>query len=569
MKFLCMMSKCVMRRTATVDVNVSTQQAEGTQQWRVCILLSIVEVCTVPCTPRSLDTPMALRLAAWRGGGIHLVGNKRVTSLRPNSTLPRQLYWRSSSSFTSNNNGIKPPTQNLPLATTYKVAQVTYNGTITMRSLQTSEILRESSIYARDLFSLSLTSKHERAIKRGSHGAAAHHTTRPLSVILPRGKEILLSFGNIRALIERDHVLMFDAHDLSVRQFANEVALAFRQHLKEIEASKARGEVPPRDLNYFAEPFELVFIEEVLRETCDAFSRRIRLYEPIVDSFVDRVANEVFSDSGVHQLVPIKDSLQSFEIHVKQSIDCLTTLLSNDQDMILLLLTEQAKAEAKGEKLSHERHEDVELLLEEYARQLNNILFEINYLLQRLDSKREFVSLALAGYRNRLLRMHLYLGIVGVSLGIGTTIAGFFGMNLISGLEHSPYAFNNVVLLTGVTSVSVAVACAGYVSGKTMQRRAKQRLDEIEALTGALSDMSALDFTVKTMLEKNAPMSKEEFRMRLKQARLSRKVTEKEVDLLFDTMDMRKDGFLFKDDFKGMKRLTDKQRWNRTSFDAP
>lgn len=559
------MSKYVMRRTVTVDVKMFPPNKQKKHS-SVCILLSIVEVCTAPCTPRSLDTPMALRLAAWRGGGIHLVGNKRVTSLCPNSTLPRQLYWRSSSSFTSNNNGIKPPTQNLPLATTYKVAQVTYNGTITMRSLQTSEILRESSIYARDLFSLSLTSKHERAIKRG---AAAHHTTRPLSVILPRGKEILLSFGNIRALIERDHVLMFDAHDLSVRQFANEVALAFRQHLKEIEASKARGEVPPRDLNYFAEPFELVFIEEVLRETCDAFSRRIRLYEPIVDSFVDRVANEVFSDSGVHQLVPIKDSLQSFEIHVKQSIDCLTTLLSNDQDMILLLLTEQAKAEAKGEKLSHERHEDVELLLEEYARQLNNILFEINYLLQRLDSKREFVSLALAGYRNRLLRMHLYLGIVGVSLGIGTTIAGFFGMNLISGLEHSPYAFNSVVLLTGVTSVSVAIACSGYVSGKTMQRRAKQRLDEIEALTGALSDMSALDFTVKTMLEKDAPMSKEEFRMRLKQARLSRKVTEKEVDLLFDTMDMRKDGFLFKDDFKGMKRLTDKQRWNRTSFDAP
>jgi magnesium transporter len=361
---------------------------------------------------------------------------------------------------------------------------------------------------------------------------------------------------------------MFDAHDLPVRQFANEVAEAFRQHVREIEACRARRE-RPRDSNYFAEPFELVFLEEVLRETCDAFSRRIRLYEPIVDSFLDRVANEVFSDSGVHQLVPIKDSLQSFEIHVKQSVDCLTTLLSNDDDMLLLLLTEQAKAETRGEKLSQERHEDVELLLEEYARQLNNILFEISFLLQRLESKREFVSLALAGYRNRLLRMNLYLGVFGLSLGIGTTVAGFFGMNLISGLENSPHAFSSVILLTGVTGISVAMACSSYVSGTTMQRRAKQRLDEIEALSGALSDMCALDFTVKTMLERDTPMSKEEFRMRLKQARLSRKVTEKEVDLLFDTMDMRKDGVLATDDFKDMKRLTDKQRWNRSSFEAP
>jgi magnesium transporter len=272
-----------------------------------------------------------------------------------------------------------------------------------------------------------------------------------------------------------------------------------------------------------------------------------------VDSFVDRVVNEVFSDAGVHQLVPIKDSLQSFEIHVKQSLECLTTLLNNDDDMLRLLLTEQRQAEARGETVSPERHEDVELLLEEYARQLNNILFEIHYLLQRLQSKQEFASLALAGYRNRLIRMNLYLALIGLSLGVGTTVAGFFGMNLISGFEESPTAFNTVILLTSATGASVAGVCASYVSGKTMRHRANERLEEIDTLTGALSDMSALDFTVKAMLEKQTPMSKDDFRMRLKQARATRNVTEKEVDLLFDAMDVQKDGVLFRDDFKGIK----------------
>jgi len=269
------------------------------------------------------------------------------------------------------------------------------------------------------LIALSLTSKHERTRRRYAS------LRLPQSVILPRGKEILISFGNTRALIGPTGVTIFDAHSLSVKQFANQVAASFKYHVREIEVAKARGDKAPRDLNYIAQPPELVFLEDVLRETCDAFDRRIRIYEPIVDSFVDKVANEVFSDAGVHQLVPIKDSLQSFEIHVKQSLECLTTLLNNDDDMLRLLLTEQRQADARGETVSPERHEDVELLLEEYARQLNNILFEIHYLLQRLQSKQEFASLALAGYRNRLIRMNLYLALIGLSLGVRTIVAGF------------------------------------------------------------------------------------------------------------------------------------------------
>lgn len=430
------------------------------------------------------------------------------------------------------------------------MAEVTYDGTIAMKSLQTLDILRGRSIYARDLIALSITSKQERRKRRVAS------LRLPQTVILPRGKEILVSFGNTRALIGVNGVMIFDAHSLSVKHFTKEVANSFQRHAQEVALARARGDEDPRDLNYIAEPPELVFLEDVLRETCDAFDRRVSVYEPIVDSFVDRVANEVFSDAGVHQLVPIKDSLQSFEIHVKQSLECLTELLNNDDDMLRLLLTEQRQAEARGEQVSPERHEDVELLLEEYARQLNNIMVEINYLLQRLQSKQEFASLALAGYRNRLIRMNLYLALAGLSLGVGTTVAGFFGMNLISGLEESPYAFNSVMMLTSLAGVSVAAACSRYVSGKTMRNRAKDRLDEIETLSGALSDMPALDFTVKSMLEREEPMSKEEFRMRLKQARMSRKATEKEVDLLFDAMDVQKDGMLFRDDFKGLKQTS-------------
>ena len=58
------------------------------------------------------------------------------------------------------------------------------------------------------------------------------------------------------------------------------------------------------------------------------------------------------------------------------------------------------------------------------------ILQEIHYLLGRLQSKQEFVALALAGYRNRLVRMNVNVGIIGMATGITT------GMYILSCSHH-------------------------------------------------------------------------------------------------------------------------------------
>ena len=65
----------------------------------------------------------------------------------------------------------------------------------------------------------------------------------------------------------------------------------------------------------------------------------------------------------------------------------MTHLLQNDDDMLGLLLAENLKAEGRGEALEVRRHESVELLLEEYARQFENVRQEVGYLLRRVQSK--------------------------------------------------------------------------------------------------------------------------------------------------------------------------------------
>ena len=87
-----------------------------------------------------------------------------------------------------------------------------------------------------------------------------------------------------------------------------------------------------------------------------------------------------------------------------------------------------------------------------------------------------------------------------------------------------------------------------YLSGRTMQVRASQRLKEIETLAGALSDMCALDYAVKSTLEEGKTITKDEFRVKLRKARQSGEITDKEVDLLFHVFDSVKDGLLDKED---------------------
>ena len=212
----------------------------------------------------------------------------------------------------------------------FKIARITYQGDVKIENLTTPDLLKEAQIYARDLLLLNVTSRQERRKRRPMQRNSA--------VVLPRKDLILLSLGNVRAVVGLHDVVLMDAHQPVVQEFAQDMAEIFRE-------TQEPGNDPP----------ELLFLDEVLRDTVDAFSRRLRLYEPIVDSFLDKVTHEVYSDTGVHELVPLQDSLYSFEIQVKQSVDCLASLLNNDETMLDLLLTEQAAADKTGSIVAHER----------------------------------------------------------------------------------------------------------------------------------------------------------------------------------------------------------------------
>ena len=166
----------------------------------------------------------------------------------------------------------------------------------------------------------------------------------------------------------------------------------------------------------------------------------------------------------------------------------------------------------------------------------------------RIESKQDFIELELDLYRNRMIRMNLDLAILATATGVTTALTGTFGMNMINGLEESSTAFTLVSGTSAFMALSIGYYFRRMVSSNVIQERAEQRIDEITTMSNALSDMTALDYTVKKMI-RGTSMSREEFKEHLAEARQSKECTEKEVELLFNVLNTHKDDVLCRDDF--------------------
>ena len=67
-----------------------------------------------------------------------------------------------------------------------------------------------------------------------------------------------------------------------------------------------------------------------------------------------------------------------------------------------------------------------------------------------------------------------------VGLAATTSIAGIFGMNLVSGIEEAPLAFFTVTLGSGLVGAAVA-ACVEIKTSRRFRRRLNHDLHAIDA----------------------------------------------------------------------------------------
>eukprot|EP00201_Polytomella_parva_P003113 CAMPEP_0175077780 /NCGR_PEP_ID=MMETSP0052_2-20121109/23636_1 /TAXON_ID=51329 ORGANISM="Polytomella parva, Strain SAG 63-3" /NCGR_SAMPLE_ID=MMETSP0052_2 /ASSEMBLY_ACC=CAM_ASM_000194 /LENGTH=538 /DNA_ID=CAMNT_0016347395 /DNA_START=64 /DNA_END=1677 /DNA_ORIENTATION=+ len=92
----------------------------------------------------------------------------------------------------------------------------------------------------------------------------------------------------------------------------------------------------------------------------------------------------------------------------------------------------------------------VEMLLEAYYMHLDNTYNKLQTLHEYVGDTEDLVNIQLDQHRNKLIFVDMVLTALTAFLATMSSISGWFGMNLVSGLSALPYTFKEVVISSNV-----------------------------------------------------------------------------------------------------------------------
>lgn len=291
--------------------------------------------------------------------------------------------------------------------------------------------------------------------------------------------------------------------------------------------------------------FEFRVLEAILSFAVAKYARRIQLYEPVVTDLLKRMIVDAtqIEYQALQRLLPISNSLSSFERSTNEVINVLKDLLNNNDDMLEMSLTEKFKR--SGELPPMKQHEECELLLESYLREISHVNRRAFALRKQIQTSQDILNISMSSYRNQITKVNVQMAFATVGLSVGTVGAGLFGMNLLTGLEQHPQAF----LI--VTSGCLGLAGLVYLRLSRLalpQNVPKVTLDQrkLDRFLNKLAECDIQDIVLHRIGIEEV-LTKEEFSKVLQEA-TGRKIDSEEVDLVFRVFDANHDNALTRTD---------------------
>jgi hypothetical protein len=315
-------------------------------------------------------------------------------------------------------------------------------------------------------------------------------------------------------------------------------------------------------------------LECLLRDVCQLYAQRVSLFAPVVNTVLNELMGESIRHDQLQRLLPLQDGLSTFELAARENMACLKTLIETDEDMQGLLLTAQLDMQQEQQQQQQQRQQHggggapnnnnnnnnnnyhpnatdaVELLLEAYHRQMSEIYQQVFFMRKKVESTKELAQISLDNYRNNLIRINLHLTMGGVGLALATTVAGIFGMNLVSGLEEHPAAFAAVVGVSGAMGASVYFGTWAHLDRSTKRGLGQGGPHRAQALQAVFQNVDDVQSVLMRCARTEGKLTRGNLAARLKTENVQlpqiflegKNAPEDVADLVLDVWDTSGDG---------------------------
>ncbi|KAJ6664443.1 hypothetical protein lerEdw1_007100 [Lerista edwardsae] len=255
--------------------------------------------------------------------------------------------------------------------------------------------------------------------------------------IFPRNNRIIMRMEFLKAVVTPEYLLILDYRNLNMEKW-----------LFQELAPQLAGE---GQLVTYSLPFEFRAIEAILQYWISYLHGRLTHLQPQIletlDALVDPKLLSV-DRSKVHVLLQNGKSLSELETDLKVFKETILEILDEEEVIEELCLSKWTDPRVFEESLSGIDHaEEMELLLENYYRQAEDLINEARELRVLIDDSESIIFINLDSHRNVMMRLNLQLTMGTFSLSLFGLIGVAFGMNLESSFEEDRRIF---WLVTGI-----------------------------------------------------------------------------------------------------------------------
>ncbi|KAF7971345.1 hypothetical protein HWV62_21359 [Athelia sp. TMB] len=243
--------------------------------------------------------------------------------------------------------------------------------------------------------------------------------------ILIRKEAILINILHIRALVKADAVVLFDTYGSSdsrlhsVFLYHLEASALFSHTLKLVVRALHLSTISKRLIAERHTSFE-----SILLSVLSALEAEMVFIRNLVGGLLAELEDNIDHDR-FKRLLHYSRRLASFKNRAKLVEEALEEVLEQDEDLVAMYLTDKKNGVERTDD-----HEELEVLLESFSKQVEEIVNEAENIESNVQSTQEIVELILDSNRNSLLALDLKVSIMTMGIGSGALVAGVFGMNV-------------------------------------------------------------------------------------------------------------------------------------------